>query len=97
MEEDCCFHQCYQRYEIEGDQITRLVSRPGDKRETRVAVKRKTSLGIPRYILEDNIKMHIKVLGVASGYGPVAGSCEHSPELSCCVQCDEFLDQMSDY
>jgi hypothetical protein len=48
-------------------------------------------------MLEDNIKIDIKVLGVVSGYGPVAGSCEHSPELSGCVQCDEFLEQMSDY
>lgn len=73
------------------------MSRPGDRRETRVAFKGETPLGIPRYILEDNIKIDIKVFGVASGYGPVAGSCEHSPELSGCVQGDEFLDQISDY
>ena len=57
----------------------------------------KTPLGIPRYIVEDIIKIDIKILAVASGYGPVAGSCEHSPEFSGCVQYDQFLDQMNDY
>jgi hypothetical protein len=63
----------------------------------RDACKRKAPLGIPRCILEDNIKMDFTVWGVASEYGPVTGSCEHSPEFSGCVQCDEFLHRMSDY
>jgi hypothetical protein len=36
-------------------------------------------------------------MGVASGYGPVAGFCEHSPEFLGCIKCDGFLEQVNNY
>jgi hypothetical protein len=33
----------------------------------------------------------------ASGYEPVAGSCEQSNEPSGSIKCGEFLDWLSDY
>jgi len=32
-----------------------------------------------------------------SGYGPVAGSCEHGNEPSGSINCGKFLEQLSDY
>ena len=59
----------------------------------RLPFKGRKPLGIPRY----NIKIDIMVWCIASGYGSVAGSCEHSPALVGCVKCDGFLVQLSDY
>jgi hypothetical protein len=56
------------------------------------------SLGRPRHSCEDNIKMHLRngVWGCGldpsdSGKGPVAGSCEHSNEISGFVNARIFL------
>jgi hypothetical protein len=53
----------------------------------------KRSLGGPRRIWEDNIKMDVweNRLG-RSGYGSVVSSCEHGNELSGSIKGGEFLD-----
>jgi hypothetical protein len=57
-------------------------------------------LGRPRRRLEDNIKMNLWEIGfvgcgLGSGWGQVAGSCEHGNEPSDSTKCGEFLDQLS--
>jgi hypothetical protein len=59
-------------------------------------------LGRPRRGWENNIKMDVREIGfwgcgfgldsLGSGYGQVAGSCEHGNEPSGSIKCGEFLD-----
>jgi hypothetical protein len=62
----------------------------GETRNTYKILVRKPEgnrpLGRPSYRWEDNIRMDLKLVGAygldesGSGYGPVAGSCEHGNE-----------------
>jgi hypothetical protein len=64
----------------------------------------KRPLGRPGCRWEDNIRMDLKDIRLdwialdasGSGYGPVAGSCEHGYVPSGYIKGGEFLDQLSD-
>jgi hypothetical protein len=72
----------------------------GDKGKSyRVSVETpqgKRSLGRPRLRWEDNIRMHVKEIGMEA-VAWIRISCKHCHKYSGCVKCWKFLEMISNY
>jgi hypothetical protein len=81
------------------------LARMGERRSAYRALVRKAegmrSLGRPRRIWEDNIKMDLREIGWGNGrdqsgpgQGQLVGSCEYGDKPSGSIKCGEFLEQL---